>query len=243
MGKKSALCKLKDFSVETKMAIIVYFYRLAQEIKYFGRNEEMQVLYHSLIEDLGLKTHAENVINAFIKRKIKTKILNPVKTGSKDRRKRRYNPYDMRGELSVMFEEDEELYDMSGNFTSTTEFDINLIRAVFAGEQNFDRIIACTFFYPKTGENEEFKIPSRISVNEKFLKALKNLNCVKIMSDAFGLCQDEIDVLNLAYLSRVYNELNNITENFLNTEEVDYLWIFEMSWYLELAFYLMGGFL
>lgn len=187
---------IKNCTESDTLAIVNALFNLVNNVDDIQSFEESQILYNALVDKLNLKKHSEKVCNAFIDKHIKEKkltIFSPSHNYS--------HPFDCKGKLIRNFEEDEEIYDDCGSWKNNTISNVNLVRAVFAGDfRNWCKIIAMTFFAnPKTCEKNGYKILSSIPVPAKIKKACQNYDTVKPISDTLNLTEEEALLLLNGY--------------------------------------------
>ena len=180
--------KIQNCTESDTLAIVNALFNLVSNVDDIQSFDESQIVYNALVDKLNLKKHSEKVCNAFIEKNIKEKkltIFSPSHNYS--------HPFDCKGKLIRNFEEDEEIYDDCGSWNNNTISNVNLVRAVFAGDnRNWCKIIAMTFFAnPKTCEKNGYKILSSIPVPAKIKKACQNYDTVKSISDNLNLSEEE----------------------------------------------------
>ena len=201
------LYNIKNCIESDTLAIVNALFNLVNNVDDIQSFEESQILYNALVDKLNLKKHSEKVCNAFIDKHIKEKkltIFSPSHNYS--------HPFDCKGKLIRNFEEDEEIYDDCGSWKNNTISNVNLVRAVFAGDfRNWCKIIAMTFFAnPKTCEKNGYKILSSIPVPAKIKKACQNYDTVKPISDTLNLTEEEALLLLNGYRILSIKELFNV---------------------------------
>ena len=206
--KESCFYSLKDLSKAQNLSMAYFLYLISLDIDNFRRNEKCQSMYIALVNVLNLKEHSRLVIQAVINQHIKSKKLTPVKENPNNP-----NPYDMHGKLKTHYKEDEHIYESCSSWTSEDEDEINLVRAVFAGnEEWFPKIIAFTFFSKTDKRRKSYNIPKEFSINENIANGIflpKN-NFVNFMVEDFKLSEIEGRILTIAYLSLTVYEFNRL---------------------------------
>lgn len=209
---------VKNLSKSENRTLAYWMYLISRECETYNAKEEFEDLYFELVKALGLEEHARKVVQAYVKEAKKNKDLTPVKNVN-----RYCNPFDMRGELTIGYREDEDIYDKSGQWKSRTIDQINLVRAIFAGDQKrFTDIIACTFFAKPNKGRMTFTIPEDVENlpdMSDYEKCAKNYDAVKVFTDAFKLTEEEAELLNFVYLSHVVKEIFHVCNSFLNDED------------------------
>lgn len=199
---------VKNLSKAQNLSIAYFLYLISLDIEDFGRIEECQELYESLVSALNLTDYSRLVIQAVINQHIKSKKLTPVKENPNNP-----NPYDMKGKLKTHYKEDEDICDNDGGWSSDDEDEINLVRAVFAEKNEwFSRIVAFTFFKKADRRRKSFIIPKEFSINNNVANAIflpKNRFADFMISD-FLLSDVEGKILNLAYLSATVRDLSRL---------------------------------
>lgn len=222
----------KDLTESQKLTIAYYFYFFCKNNKdfYSLANEHIKILYKKLVDSLNLKQHSEKVIQAIINQHIQSNELTKYTLLAKNN-----HPFSYRKQLPINFKEDDEILDnIEHNWFSRSLFDIDLIRAVFAGNENcLYKIIAYTFFI-KPEKNNNFVIPDFDAV-ESVIKNFKiDKSCVSFLIKDFNLSKDEGDLLNLAYYCSVQINFNALMESYFdhNLDKKNYI-VFYSNFFVE----------
>lgn len=206
---------VKKLSRKQNLAIAYWFYKLSEGIDDFRNKEEFQALYNALVQALGLQKHSQKITRACIELAKKAKALTPVKKENVS-----IHPFFYSGDLPENFKEDSDIYDICGMWDSSSVDNINLIRAVFSGDQkNFSLLIAHTFFSKPDKSNPNFSFPpGPIEIPNEIIEAARSWKAVQIFVDSFKLTEDEAAVLNVAYMSHTVKELYEVFNELGNEE-------------------------
>lgn len=191
----------------TAKTVCVWTYRCMKEIDDFRSADCLQYIYTSLVKKLQLEEHSRKVIAAYIQKGIKEKKLKINNNHDK-----RVHPYNFTGSLEVNFHEDGIIYDTCGDWPTETEENVNLVRAVFCGNDRiFLKIFENTFFVKPDSSEPQFKIPSkRAEIPADFLEACENTENVNMFAEAFKLEEIETLLLNFSYLSHLVRDMNRL---------------------------------
>lgn len=205
---------VKDLSKRQNLTIAYYLFLISSEIEEIRYCDECQKLYNALVTQLELQEHSKKIIEYIIDQHIKTKKLTPIEISAKY-----IHPYELREKLTKNYKEDGKVFENCGNWSSNTENDINLIRAVFTDfKEWFPRIVAFTFFYKKNitqiiDWSYEIEIPENVK-NNKY-----ETSYVNFLIKDFKLTDLEGKILNIAYLSAAVKELNLVFTDCINRND------------------------
>lgn len=200
----NCLLPVKSLSRKEALATACFFYEICTEIEEFRNIEECQTLYKALVSALSCKKHAAKVIDAFIQRHVRDKKLTPLDDNTESR-----HIFDFRGELHKAYKEDSTVYDKCGSWSSDSEQDVNLLRAVFAaGQDVFPKLLFCTFFCKGDARRKSFPIPTDFDLTADMCAPARRTDRVRFFADSFRLDTDEALLLNTAYLCYSVRELN-----------------------------------
>ena len=208
--------RVKQCTVNEAWAMAVFLYRLSFKVDSPSNNEEFQILYLSLVSRLKKEEQADKILNAAIKHLIHKKQLCAIKNIS-DKYK---NPYDIKGNLKMNFEEDRILYDESCAWKSKTERAVNTIRVVFSKDGlSLPKLIGLTFFGDFTGK---INLHQSIKIPEICKKALNDVSPVRTISNILELNRDEAKILNVYFMFRHYIEFWDIIDNLNKNDDYSY---------------------
>lgn len=205
---------VKDLSKRQNLTIAYYLYRISSEIEEIRFCDECQKLYNALVTQLELQEQSKKIIEYIIDQHVRTKKLTPREIPAKYT-----HPYELREKLTINYKEDEKVFENCGNWSSNTENDINLIRAIFTDfKEWFPRIVAFTFFYKKNVTqiidwSYEIEIPENVK-NNKY-----ETSYVNFLINDFKLTELEGKILNIAYLSAAVKELNRVFTDCINRND------------------------
>ena len=206
---------VRNLSRNENLAFTYYLYKICLDVDEYRNYEESQTLYNTLVSVLGLENHSRKVIQAFIQKHKKAKLLTPKKNVQVG-----IHPFDLRGDISIYYKEDETIYDRCGQWNTETLDNINQTRAVFAAKnQDFAKIIGCTFFYAPDKNRKLFTIPEEITVPERILDLCRKNTMVQFFIDSFKLSEEEGQLLNIAYVSHTTKELYPVFNELVNHED------------------------
>lgn len=211
---------IKDLSKEQALSIAYYFYILTETIENYAYISEAQKMYKALINKLELTEHSRVVIGSVIEQHIAAKALT-----KKEKDEDKKNPYQIRNNLSVNYNEDDSIEDnISSSWCSKSEDDVNLIRAIFAGSSEvFHKIVYYTFFRKYNPNNKCFNISKETRLSQKTIDTCSKTTFVKYITDSFNLNILEGRILNLIYLSYEVREFSVFFEAIeSNTYETKY---------------------
>ena len=211
---------IKDLSKEQALSLAYYFYILTEKVENYAYISEAQKLYKALINKLELTDYSKSIIQSVIKQHIAAKALTK-KEDDEDKK----NPYQIRNNLSVNYNEDDSIEDnISSSWCSKSEDDINLIRAIFAGSPEvFHKIVYYTFFRKYNPKIKCFDISKETRLSQKTIDTCSKTTFVKYITDSCNLNNLEGRILNLIYLSyavREFSDFFNTVES--NTYETKY---------------------
>lgn len=198
------------------LSMAFYLYQLCADINDFESHEECQILYNALVDRLNLENHADAVLNAMLYKLEKIKQLTPVEVSERYR-----HPFAMRGKLKTNYREDESIFENCGNWESTTQRDVNLIRALFcSNKNNFARIVALTFFTkPGCCDDKTVALPNRVPVPANIKKAVDDVSSVQFAVDTLKLSEDEAKVLQVAFRTQSIKELYAVCNDFFRNDD------------------------
>ncbi|MCQ2573327.1 MAG: AAA family ATPase [Treponema sp.] len=210
------ICSVKKLAPKESLKVAYWLYRLSEGIDSFVSREEFQGLYNALVHSLNLEKHSEKVVMAYISQAKKNKHLSVYKEPPKH-----VHPFDMHSEISMRFREDVDIYDRCGHWSTSNEADINLVRAVFASNENcFADIVAGTFFCKPNENRKTFTIPEDgYEIPESVFEAASDVSPVQMFIDAFRLNSEEGLLLTFIYQSHVIKELYQVCNILINEGE------------------------
>ncbi len=202
----NCLLPVKSLSKNEALATACFFYEICTELEEFRSIEECQTLYKALVSALSCKKHAAKVIDAFIQRHVRDKKLTQLDDNAESR-----HIFDFRGKLHKAYKEDSTVYDKCGSWSSDSEQDVNLLRAVFAaGQDVFPKLLFCTFFCKGDARRKTFPIPDDFNLTAEMTAPARRTDRVKFFADSFKLDENEALLLNTAYLCYSVKELNGV---------------------------------
>ena len=202
----NCLLPVKSLSRNEALATACFFYEICTDIEEFQNIEECQTLYKALVSALSCEKHAAKVIEAFIQRHVRDKKLTPLDDSGESR-----NIFDFRGKLSRAYKEDSTVYDKCGSWSSDNEQDVNLVRAVFAADQDvFPQIFFCTFFCKGDARRKSFTIPNDFDLTADMCAPARRTDRVRFFAESFRLDTNEALLLNTAYYCYSVKELNGV---------------------------------
>ena len=212
----NALMKVCNCTENDALSMAFYLYQLCADINDFESHEECQILYNALVDRLNLENHADAVLNAMLYKLEKIKQLTPVEVSERYR-----HPFAMRGKLKTNYREDESIFENCGNWESTTQRDVNLIRALFcSNKNNFARIVALTFFTkPGCCDDKTVALPNRVPVPANIKKAVDDVSSVQFAVDTLKLSEDEAKVLQVAFRTQSIKELYAVCNDFFRNDD------------------------
>ena len=213
---------IRDLPKNLCRTIAYYFYILCLDIEDFKHLNYCLDLYNALVKALNLQNHSKQIIEAVINQHIKKHNLT-----IKDYKEDIKHPYSKNGKLEKYYKEDNEIYEKCGWWDSNTEDNINLIRAVFAGKQEwFLNIIGYTFFIKPDKRKKTFSIPDDFFIKKEVIEILKQPTFANFLIKKLRLDKIEGEILNIAYIYREVSELNRFFDNLTNQEETSRLNIY-----------------
>lgn len=213
---------IRDLPKNLCRTIAYYFYILCLDIEDFKHLNYCLDLYNALVKALNLQNHSKQIIEAVINQHIKKHNLT-----IKDYKEDIKHPYSKNGKLEKYYKEDNAIHDNCGWWDSDTEDNINLIRAVFAGKQEwFLNIIEYTFFIKPDKRRKAFYIPTDFNIKKEVIENLKQPSYANFLVKKLRLEKIEGEILNIAYIYREVSELNRFFDNLINQEETSRLNIY-----------------
>lgn len=213
---------IRDLPKSLCRTIAYYFYILCFDIEDYKHLNYCLDLYNALVKALNLQDHSKQIIEAIINQHI----LKNQLTLENDKEDIKH-PYSKNGRIKNYFKEDTEIHEKCGWWDSDTEDNINLIRAIFAGKQEwFLNIIEYTFFIKPDKRKKNFTIPNDFNINKEVIENLKQPTFANFLIKKLRLEKIEGEILNFAYLYREVSELNRFFDNLINQEETGRLNIY-----------------
>lgn len=213
---------IRDLPKSLCRTIAYYFYILCLDIKdykYLGYSLD---LYNALVKALNLQDHSKQIIEAIINQHILKNQL--TLDNNKDDIK---HPYSKPGKIKINYKEDNEIHEKCEWWDSDTEDNINIIRAIFAGRQEwFLNIIEYTFFIKPDKQKKTFNIPKDFNINTEVIENLKQPTFADFLIKKLRLEKIEGEILNFSYLYEEVSELNKFLDNLINQEETSRLNIY-----------------
>ena len=205
---------VKDLSKKQNLILAFYLYQISIETDDIQYVDECQHMYKNLVNALNLEEYSRQIINSIIEHHLAIKKLTPKTISAKY-----VHPFALREKLTCNYKEDEKIFSKCGSWTSETEDEINLVRAVFADEKLwFPRIIAYTFF--KNTNTKENLLDWNLDVNiPDSIKKDNTASYVKFMIQDFKLTEMEGKLLNIAYLSAAVKEFNLLFTDSINRND------------------------
>lgn len=192
----NAITKVKNLNENEALALVYYLYQLTTDLDELCSHEEIQWLYNALVDRLELQDHSDAILNALIRKLVKSKTLTPIIPSEKYR-----NPFNYRSKIKSNYREDEFAFENCGNWDTDSIRNINLVRVLFSGNKgDFAKIAALTFF-TKPGSIDEttMVLPSRTPVPVKVRNAVADETAIKFAVDTLKLSKDEAKILLCAY--------------------------------------------
>ena len=197
----SKISYIKNASQTEAWLAVYYLYNFANNLnKIPSEYNSIQELFLSLVNRFNLTDHLSNILSKKLSDLVKQKKLTPFVLP-----KNRKSPFDKIQNITTNYQEDYEIYNNCGEWSTETDLEINLCRLLFVEKNNkLTNLIKETFFGNK---NSNSKFPEEIK------NALNDFSQIKIVKDTFNLNQKESTVVMLSYLSNKISELSYFTKN------------------------------
>ena len=193
----SIVYSVKELSKAQNRTIAFYLQQLSLEFDNYRECAGFQDLYKGLVAALGLKEHSKLVIKSVIDAHIKAKVLT----------------VNGHGKNKAHYKEDSDICKKCGKWKTGNGFDANLVRAVFAGSQEwFSWIVAFTFFVKPDKRRTTFDIYGNYPIDAVMKKAdcLPKDSFVQFLVDEFDLSKIDAKILNVAYLRKTVREFKHL---------------------------------
>ena len=206
---------IKDLSLTECRAAAYYLYRLCLGNTDIHKYEAYQILFKKLVQRCNRTVHLKNVLWAFTSELVDQGFLTPFKA-----KRNHVHPFDYNLGIQDHFIEDREIYANSGAFKTASPIDIYLCRVIFsAKEDNFARLIACTFFPENVSEDDEIEVSDTITVPNHILKAVRDTKKVGFLRRMFHLSAEESVLLLTACQMQTVKELYYVHDALLAEDE------------------------
>ncbi len=198
---KEFVHSLESLSAAEKNSIARWFCNLVQPLERLRNFDEVQVMFVALIVALNREDHARKVLKAFIARAKKQKLLTPVKNP-------RNTPFDCDvTDLEEHFKQDEDVYDLCGEWKCVDDFSSNMCRVLFSGKKScMTELAYCILLDEENPKRKTYTIPADTSVDDLPVSDAV-FKRAGFLQAALNLSEDECKVLSAAYFTHTVKEL------------------------------------
>ena len=197
----SKISYIKNASQTEAWLAVYYLYNLVNNLNKIPSNcDSIQELFLSLVNRFKLNNHLSNILSKKLSELVKQKKLTPMNLPPN-----RKAPFDKIHNITTNYQEDYEIYSNCGDWSTSTDLEINLCRFLFVEKRNkLINLIKETFF---TNISNNSKYPVEIK------NALNDFSEIQIIKDSFNLSKKESTVLMLSYLTHKTFELSYFSRN------------------------------